>query len=415
MLLAGLMPEYVAPVLTVIFSLKVISEVIKSGKKPSFGKVLIAIAAFMGWMLIGCLWSSGAVTSLASMGLWLLMFSGAFAFSQSIGSEDEIDSVLRCGTLSAGIAGAIGIGQMVIFHFGNYIFDGMSRVFNPFWRCLDLLIEKLVAVFPEFIKSRMPATSFHMFETRACGTFSNPIFFASVEVMLLPFAAYCFLCAKEKKHRIMGLVCMILSVGGIACSYSRGPYLALAAVFIVLLFYGGKKSVKLLGVGAVSGAAVLVFASGTVKRILTLLNGTDISVNTRKDIWKAIIESIIRKPVLGYGTGFNNIRTILHEQYGIMQPHAHNILLEVWAENGMIGAAFFAAIFIVFFIEILKLYNKNGKAREYAVTLFASMTGFVLCGMTDCLFYGLKPLQYMMMVFGLSQAVFALFLNKTEE
>ena len=43
------------------------------------------------------------------------------------------------------------------------------------------------------------------------------------------------------------------------------------------------------------------------------------------------------------------------------------------------------------------------------------MAGFVLCGMTDCIFYGLKPLQYMMMDLGLSQAVFTLCLNNTTE
>lgn len=414
MLLAGLMPEYIAPVLTVICFAIVLKEKIKSGEKLRLNRLSVSIAAFWGWMLIGCFWSSSVISSLASMGLWLLMICGFYAFSEALPDEACVDSVIKGGSYTAGIAGFIGIIQMVIFHFGNYFFDGLSKVFNPFWRCLDLLIEKLVVILPEFILAKMPSTTFHTFETRACGTFSNPIFFASIEVMLIPFCAYFFLCGKEKKERIAGLICLMLSVGGIACSYSRGPYLAAAIVFLILLLYGGKKAAKLCAVGVVCGGAVMAAASGTVKRMLTLLSGNDVSVNTRKDIWAAIAESIAKKPVLGYGTGFNNIREILHNQYNIMQPHAHNILLEVWAENGIIGAAFFAAIFIIFFINIVKLYNQKGKQRDYAVTLFASMAGFVLCGMTDCLFYGLKPLQYMLMVFGLSQAVFTIFLNKTE-
>ena len=71
-----------------------------------------------------------------------------------------------------------------------------------------------------------------------------------------------------------------------------------------------------------------------------------------------------------------------------------------------------AAVLIVFMINIVKLVKCGVKQRELGVTLFASVAGFVLCGMTDCLFYGLKPLQYFMMVLGLSQAVFVIYLKK---
>ncbi len=106
---------------------------------------------------------------------------------------------------------------------------------------------------------------------------------------------------------------------------------------------------------------------------------------------------------------------MLHNVYNVKQPHAHNIFLEAWVENGIFGVILLAAIFIVFAINIFRLMKKGGKCKDYAVTLFASVMGFVFCGMTDCLFYGLKPLQYLMMVFGISQALFALYLNKKEE
>ena len=159
----------------------------------------------------------------------------------------------------------------------------------------------------------------------------------------------------------------------------------------------------------------MVFASGTVKRILTLLiNKNDISINTRAQVWRAALDMAFKHPVFGYGTGFNNIRQLMHNDYGVMQPHAHNIFLEIWLENGVLGVALFAAILILFAINLLKLAKKGREYRYYAVTLFASVSGFVLCGMTDCLFYGLKPLQYLMLIFGISQAVFRLFLGKDE-
>ncbi len=411
-LFAGLAPEYVAPFFTVAGFAAILKKRIEEKKKPSFGDLGICIIAYMAWMVVGTLYSSSIISSLASIGIWLLMFSGYYFFTETVDSEEKVDNIIYCGSLMAGISGAIGIGQMFLYHIGNHFNSGISNAFNPFWRFLNLMIEKLVIFLPEFITSKMGSTTFHSFDTRACSTFSNPLFFATIEVMLIPFAAYMFLCAPTLKKRIIGFFCFMLTVGGIACSYSRGPYLFAVAVCGILLLYGGKKALKLMGTGVAAGGIVMIFASGTVKRIFTLLSGKDISVNTRKAIWDGIFDMIHNKPVFGYGTGFDNVRQMLHNVYGVKQPHAHNIFLEAWVENGIFGVILLAAIFLVFFINIVRLFKMKGKCRDYAVTLFASVAGFVLCGMTDCLFYGLKPLQYLMMVFGLSQAVFSIYLNK---
>lgn len=414
-LLAGLMPEYVAPFFTAVGFFAVLRQRIAEKKKPCFGEIGISIIVFIAWMVITSFYSSSAITSLASIGLWLLMFSGFYFFTETIDSEEKIHNIMACGCISAGVAGAIGIGQMFLYHFGDRFIEGMSNAFNPFWRFLNTLIEKLVFILPDFITSSMGSTTFHSFDTRACSTFSNPLFFATVELTLLPFAAYVFLFAKERKHRLIGFLCLLLSVGGIACSYSRGPYLFTVIVFVMLFFYGGKETLKLVGVGGIGLGFVLAFASGTIKRLFTLLSGKDISVNTRRDIWAAVADMIADKPLFGYGTGFDNVRSMLHGAYNIKQPHAHNIFLEVWLENGIFGVILLATVFIVFFINMIKLIRKGTDARRFAVTLFASVAGFLLCGMTDCVFYGLKPLQYMMMVLGLSQAVITLYLNKKND
>ncbi len=413
--LAALLPEYLAPVLTFVFAVIVLNNCRRCGKAPKPGAVGNALLVFLAWCLISSFWSSSALTSAASLGVWLLMLGGYFVMTETVTNEERLGAVIKSGAALAGVEGAIGIGQMFIYHFGNRFVPGMSKMFNPFWRCLDLLIEKAVVLLPDSLKSKMASTTFHTFETRACGTFSNPIFFSSVGVMLLPFAAYVFLCGKDKKQRLLGFLCFMLDAGGIACSYSRGPYIAAAAVFVILCFYGVKKLARLAAVGALALGGLLVFSRGTLKRLLTLKSTGDVSINTRKAIWKAAFEMLKKKPVFGYGNGFDNIRSVLHNTYGIKQPHAHNIILEIWLENGIFGVIAFAAIFVVFLVLIIRLAKLGTKQREYAVTLFASAAGFMLCGMTDCLFYGLKPLQYLLMLLGLSQAVYTLFLCKKPE
>lgn len=407
-LFAGLMPEYVAPFFTLIGFILVLKNRIKTKTKPNFGDVGISIIVYMAWMLVACLWTSSIVSSLASIGLWALMFSGYYFFTETVKTHEDIERLFFCGALCAGIAGGIGIGQMVLYH----ISVDISRYFNPFWRFIDFGVEKLVVYLPDFITSKMGSKTFHSFATRACGTYSNPLFFSSIQIMLFPFAAHTFLCSDNIKKKIVGLGCFMLSLGGVACSYSRGPYVYACVVFAILLFYGGKKLLTLLGIGAVTAGGILIVFNGTIKRLLTVLNNKDISVNTRKILWDAILDMIEQKPIFGYGTGFDNVRQMLHNTYNIKQPHAHNIFLEAWVEHGIIGPVLLLAVFVVFAVNAIRLIRRGVKEREIGVTLIASVTGFFLCGSTDCLFYGLKPLQYFMMVLGISQAAFAIYLNK---
>ena len=409
-LLAGLSPEYIGPLFTAIGFILVLKNRIKARKKPHFGDLGISILIYMAWMLVSTIWTSSVISSLASLGLWSLMFSGYYFFTETIENETDIDNVIFCGALCAGIAGAIGVGQMVLYH----ISEDISRYFNPFWRFIDFGVEKLVVFLPEFITSKMGSTTFHSFATRGCGTYSNPLFFATAEIMLFPFAAHAALCFEDKKKSIIGLLCLVASLGGIACSYSRGPYIYSVLVFAILLLYGGKKLKTLLLVGSVSACGILIVFNGTVKRLLTLLSNKDISVNTRKVLYDAVFDMIKNKPVLGYGTGFDNVRQMLHNVYEVKQPHAHNIFLEAWVEHGVVGPILLVAIFVIFFINIIKLVRLGQKQRQYGVTLLASVAGFLLCGMTDCLFYGFKPLQYFLMIIGLSQAVLALYLKKKQ-
>ncbi len=411
--LAALLPEYVAPVLTLVCFILVLKNRIANGMKPRFGAIGAAIIVFMTWMVVCSFYSSYIVSSLASIGLWLLMFMGFYFTSEVVDTKEKLERVFFFGSVAAGVAGAIGIAEVILYHYGNYIAPGLDKLFNPFWHFLDVGIAKLVVILPKFIVSAMPRTKFVTFPTRGCSTFTNPLFFSTFEVMMIPFCAHCFLCLKERKKQIIGLLCLLLSIGGVASSYSRGPYIFAAIVVLILFLYGGKKALKLLAACGISLCGVMVIASGTVKRLFTL-NAKELSVNTRTEIWKAALKMFKEHPIFGYGTGFNNIRQLLHEDFKIKQPHAHNILFEIQLENGILGTLLFIAILIVFAINIFKLFKKGGECKNYAITLFASIAGFTLCGMTDCLFYGLKPLQYMMMIFGISQAVFSLFLKDEE-
>lgn len=408
---AALAPEYIAPFFTAvgaIFTLKNTNLEVLKFNSFSIGYTFFL---FYGWMIVGLSYANSIISGLATLGLWLLMFLGFWLCNTWIDSKEKLDKVILGGSIAAGINGGIGVLQALL---RAIVGPKAATLFNPFWHFIDLIFEKIVYILPDFFVKKLPRTTFTVFPTRSSGTFSNPLFYATFLVAMLSLCFYCFLNGKDHKTRKIGLACIVLSLAGIATSFSRGPYIVTVAVFVMLLIYGGVRAKKVMLIGAVSGVSVLIIFSKVILRILTLGSSDDSSINTRKAIFKAVFEKIPEEFMFGYGTGFDSVRSILHNEYNIKRAHAHNILLEFHMENGFIGVLLFLLICLVMVFNLYRLYKKGGAARNFGITFFASFIAMCMCGMTDCFFYGLKPMQYFMMILGLAQASVNIFLKNDD-
>ncbi len=405
---AALCPEYIAPVLTALGAFFTIKNT--KIKKLQFNDFSVGYAylLFFGWLIIGSFYAESIISPLATLGLWALMFSGFWMCTVWIDSADKLDKVLYGGTIAAGINGGIGLAQALL---RAVIGDKPATIFNPLWHFLDLLVEKLVLILPDSLAAQLPRKTFKLFPDRSSGTMSNPLFFATFLVCMLSVCFYCFLNGKSYKIRRNSFFCLLLTLGGIATSMSRGPYIVTVAIFAMTLIYGGIRAKKVLFVGLTGGAAVVILFNKVIARLLTLGSDSDRSINTRKKILDAVFEKIPDEFLFGYGTGFDSVRSILHNEYKIKQPHAHNIILEFQMENGIIGVLLFLLVCAVFAFNMYRLYKKGGSARNFGITFFGSFIAMCMCGMTDCIFYGFKPLQYFMMIMGLGQAAVNIFLK----
>ena len=397
--LSALLPEYVFPALCFAAYLATLR-----GSRMPFSPAAKTALAFYGWLLAGVVYSGARVSALATLFLWGFFFLGWRSALHTADTVPKLDALLFCGALGGGAAGGIGILQMGLFHYGALVWKPLKTCLNPFWHLLDTGIARLaVRLWPEKLLPVLQRTEFIAIRDRAAGTFTNPVFYAAFLCMMVPLCAYGVFYFRSRARRLLSLFCLGLTLGGIACSYSRGPYLALAVVFAVLLFYGRKAAWKLLCALAVGIAGLAVAAGGVFRRLLTLFHPEDISVNTHAEIWRACFDMLRGHWRFGLGTGVGNVRDALHETYHINQPHAHNILLELLLENGIVGAALFCAMLVLLAVRLLRLVRQGGKARGTAVTLLAAVAGFCACGMTDDLFYGMKPLCCFLILLGLSE------------
>ncbi len=404
-LLFALLPEYIAPVLAVIF----FAFAIRFDGKFTLSNTQKAFITFFTYMIIGLFYAEKPVSGLAGMAVWLLAFCANIAVTCQIKDKDSLDKLIFFTSLSSGIAGLIGIVQMLLYHYGALIYKPLRGMFNPFWHLLDTAVAKFATetLLPDSILAHFQRTEFIYIPQRASGTFTNPVFYAIFLVITAPLAAYCMFFAKTRTKRIIGFLCFVCSVAGIAVSYSRGPYLAVAVAFMCLFFYGKKYFIRLLLMAGAILGVLLVTSSGVFRRLLTIFSSDDISINTRSDIWKACFEMLDGHLLFGYGTGTANIGDQLRDVYAIDQPHAHNLLLEVLLENGIIGALLMIAFFVIFLIKTIRLLRRGSFCKNIAVTCIASFAGFCICSLTDYPVYGIKPLFYFMMIVSLVDAVYS--------
>ena len=400
---APLLPEYVAPLATLVPFCIFLKFFRNTGKKIIFEKEQVVMLLFLCWQFIGIFRSKNTGSSVLFSFLWLLMFLGFIFTFNLVDSKPTLDRALFAVTLSGGIVGSVGIGQIILFHYGQIIAEPLNTMFNPFWGKLDVFLAKISVnyILSEKYVAMLPRqTPFHIY-SRASSTFTNPIFFACFLVMVLPLAVYCVFYLKDKKKKWLSLACIVLIVGGIACSYSRAPYLATATTVFVLLFMGWKQALSIV---ATSPVFLFVFPSGVYKRLLSLLNSKDSSIVIRSRVWDASMETLREKWVWGLGPGVGNVRDILVNQYHVNQPHAHNLFLQLFLEGGILGGSLFTLIILWILVDMIILCFRSKEGRPFAVAILASMTGFLTCGVTDYVLYGPKILQFFMVLLGLALA-----------
>ncbi|NLX92352.1 MAG: hypothetical protein GXZ02_00545, partial [Clostridiales bacterium] len=108
-----------------------------------FEKEQILMLVFICWQFVGIFWSKNTASSVSFSFLWLFMFLGFLFVSNLLDSKSALDRTLFAITLSGGIAGSIGIGQIILFHYGQIIAEPLNTMFNPFWGKLDVFLAKI--------------------------------------------------------------------------------------------------------------------------------------------------------------------------------------------------------------------------------------------------------------------------------
>ena len=397
-----LFPEYISFFLVIFAVIFARKDMKLDGRKLHLGFIGKLLAAYCVYQTLTCIISTHPLQSFAVALMWWFFLMAYLIVVNLLTDTHRTDRFLMCITATAGLVGLIACVQYRI----NFFLDGNI---GSTWTWLDNIVFELV-----------PFDIFHLnYALRAYSTFPNPNMLAQYLVMAAPFVAcYNFMEQRNNRMRLFSRICLFLTFAGVMFSFSRGGYIALillAAALILLnirrrfaevtlyvvstlLFlpeevvnrlFTIKKGINNSSTIADNLAAVtkpngggLPFPSYTTSEIINNA-GAESAVGERWEIWLEAINRFFERPFFGYGAGTQPSFAI-YENIGIKAPHAHNIVLQLLLEGGII------ALLIVCLIGFKTVKNgflmmRNGNNRSFWVgfSLLAFAVCFLAHGMVD--------------------------------
>jgi O-antigen ligase len=207
-------------------------------------------------------------------------------------------------------------------------------------------------------------------------------------VVTIPFAFF-MLKASTKFQRLWLLAAIALMIVGIIKSGSRGGFLGLLIISVLLLIRSSKQARKYALMAILGGAILFVAAAPTaywarISTIFSLEKDYNMHQQTgRMKVWENGLKMVAAHPLMGVGiSGFN----VAHADFSgtNINISPHNSFLQIAAELGLPGFLLFVAIIFtsIFAARRVRRLSKGGLVPQelwwLSAAIEVSFIGFII-------------------------------------
>ncbi len=381
-----LFPEYFAPLLAVIALLFAMRDAKKRHTRLRVGAAGKVLIAYLSFMTLHLLWADHRLLSAATLACWIAMLCVYLALSTILVSDRRIETALFTLSVITGLLGAVACAQYVCVGI-----LGMTEVPLQIW---DFVDRQIYAVLPFNV-------TLHSLGVRAAATFSNPNLFAQFMVMAIPVVAAYGFTGKRSAAKILARLSLLAAVMGTFFSFSRGAYLAIGAIAVVMCIANIRRLIPILMVAV---SVLLLLPETIYNRLGSLADATDVALLERLDVWGVAMEIFFERPVTGHGIGIGAIWEALQGS-GFSAPHAHNVFLQFLTEGGVIGLVILLFLVWKLFRIGFELIIHTPQTRMYGAAVIAFCGGFCVCGMVDLPLFTPKPVAMFMFMLAFADAL----------
>lgn len=174
---------------------------------------------------------------------------------------------------------------------------------------------------------------------RVYSTLDNPNNYAEFLVLFTPLSTAYAMTEKRTFRRLVLSCLIVLPLGALVMTYSRGCWLSIALSVVIFVYYTDK---RLIPVGLVACILLIPFLPDSIMtRISTIFNSHDSSANHRLTTWRGIINMIGDYGITGIGMGPNTFAE-LYPDYALTGAtrgvyHSQMLYMELILETGALG------------------------------------------------------------------------------
>lgn len=187
-------------------------------------------------------------------------------------------------------------------------------------------------------------------------------------LMTLPLIQYLRTNVTSKGFSLVLLGCLLSSAIAVLGSYSRGAYVAMAALAVFFLLHTKRRFLYLFACAAVIVAAIHFMPQSFFDRVDTMNSlDTDSSFQGRVMAWQVAFRYALDHFPFGAGFYGPQLDGIFLHYFPGTNPHAaHSIYFQVLGEHGFIGLALYLGIFFVAFKYSISIIRRSKKSMEAA-------------------------------------------------
>ena len=429
-----LFPDYVSFPLCFVSLFLAYRDAHQRGKSIACGKLGLIMLALLGYMAISIVYSSDTLGSMWSWLMWLSMFAAYLSLATVLTSRYRLRTALLCMTVVMGVIATMAVGQYIL----RETF-GLAVHYN-FWEPLDRIVYGALDI----------PLSVNIFGIRICGTFNNPNLLAAYLVLVIPFAVAFTMTGKTSKPKAWARIALTLAAYALGFSFSRGGYIALIVVGLLLMaMYLRKKFIMtvlttlciiLLIPPTISNRLLSVIPSNvqdsavSVEELENELGSdgdlsiddkieilgesmagqykTDDSVRMRFVMWKEILHNFLRHPLLGTGAGVCTTQDTL-QAAGLGFKHAHNLFLEILSEGGLIALALFGCILYVLIKYAWQMLHRRAhhETKLLGFAIIGSCIALLSHGVFDFALLTPRLISLAMILLGITDAAAHMYLK----
>lgn len=383
-LFGSLLPDFIALIFVILLAVYFLMQPDRR-RAITTGRTARAMAVYSVFMLLSAAWAQAKLASIAMGVTWICALLVFLLVASMSDSRDRLENIMLCYIGTAALNSAVAIVQM------TFMAIGKSEYFpSPIYEKADTLILNLLR-YNVFFEETVD---------RASGCFNSPLALATFLVTAFPLAAFCAFYAKNKKRRILSVIGGAFIFFGIMFTFLRGAAVAVVLSFMMLSF-AGRKPAKFMS-GSALVVAVILLAVLFERRGVAA--SEDLSTNYRFELWKVCFAAFREHPILGLGAGSSNVNEYLLSK-GVEFSHAHNLIIEVITEGGIIGALIFASFAVVIISDILYLSRKHGWYKKYTIAFLSSLTGLMAMSIFESTLSTVKEIIYFAVILGCIAAI----------